>query len=111
MLKIAKIAIVVNLILALLFVYSNFFLWNSVNAEYPYLIASHWTPLGISAPHYAINNDGSIAIVQGIFWYFNTPFWIFWVLLVVNLYFMIRISKQVSHNEKTNLEKSSATLK
>ena len=39
MLKIAKIAIVVNLILALLFVYSNFFLWNSVNAEYPYLMS------------------------------------------------------------------------
>ena len=41
MLKIAKIAIVVNLALALLFVYSNFSLWNSVIAEYPYLIASH----------------------------------------------------------------------
>ena len=63
MLKVAKIAIVVNLTLALFFVYSNFSLWNSVNAEYPYLIASHWTPLGISAPHYAINYDGSIAVI------------------------------------------------
>jgi hypothetical protein len=98
MLKIAKIAIVVNLTLASLFVYSNFSLWNLVNAEYPYLIANHWTPLGISAPHYVINNEGSIAVVQGIFWYFNYPFWIFWVLLVANLYFMMRISKQASHN-------------
>ena len=98
MLKIAKIAIVVNLTLASLFVYSNFSLWNSVNAEYPYLIASHWTPLGINAPHYAINNDGTIAVIQGIFLYFNTPFWIFWVLLIANRYFIIRIRKQTSHN-------------
>jgi hypothetical protein len=60
-------AIVVNLTLAALFVYSNFFLWNLVNAEYLYLITNHWTSLGISAPHHAINNDGSIAIVQVIF--------------------------------------------
>jgi hypothetical protein len=98
MLKIAKIAIVVNFILASLFVYSNFSIWNSVNTEYPYLKASHWTPLGISAPHYVINNSGSIAIIQGIFWYFNTPFWIFWVLMGVNLYFVVRISKQTNHN-------------
>ena len=98
MLKIAKIAIVVNLTLASLFVYPNFSLWDSVNAEYPYLIVSHWTPFGISAPHYVINNDGTTAIIQSIFFYFNTPFWIFWVLLIVNLYFVLRISKQASHN-------------
>ena len=36
--KIAKYAIVVNIIIALIFVYSNFALWSLVNAEYPYLI-------------------------------------------------------------------------
>lgn len=93
MLKIAKYAIVVNLTLALLFVYSNFSLWNSVNAEYPYLIASHWSPLGISAPHYIISN-GSFAIVQTIYLYWNIPFWIFWVLLIANLYFILKIIKK-----------------
>ena len=75
-----------------------------MNAKYPYLIASHWSPLGISAPHYAINADGSYAIVQGIFSYFNSPFWIFWVLLIVNLYFIVKLSKEVkklSQNSKS----------
>jgi len=89
----AKYAIAVNLLLALVFVYSNFSIWDLVNAEYPYLIASHWSPLGISAPHYVIT-DGSIAIVQTVFLYFNTPFWIFWVLLAVNLFFILMISKE-----------------
>jgi hypothetical protein len=97
MLKIAKYAIVVNLTIALLFVYSNFSLWNSVNAEYPYLIASHWSPLGISAPHYIIS-DGSFAVVQTIYLYFNTPFWIFWILMAVNLFFIVKLTKTKASN-------------
>ena len=93
MLKIAKTAIICNIILALIFVYTNFSLWELVNAEYPYLIASHWSPLGISAPHYIISN-GSVSIVQTIYMYFNTPFWIFLLLLIVNLYFIVRLGKE-----------------
>jgi hypothetical protein len=103
--KIAKYAIVVNIIIALIFVYSNFALWSLVNAEYPYLITSHWSPLGISAPHYVINNDGSIAQLQTVYSYFNSPFWIFWVLLVANLYFILKISgkvKQTSNEAPKN---------
>jgi hypothetical protein len=103
MLKIAKYAMVFNLIMALIFVYSNFALWNSVNAEYPYLIASHWSPLGISAPHYVIT-DGSFSIVQTVYMYFNTPFWIFWVLLIANLYFIVKISTESKKQTQTNGE-------
>jgi hypothetical protein len=102
--RIIKYAIVINIFLALLFVYTNFSLWSLVNAKYPYLIASHWSPLGISAPHYAINADRSITVVQGIFSYFNSPFWIFWMLLIVNLYFIVELSKEVkklSQNSKS----------
>ncbi len=88
----ARIAVVTNFLLALLFTYSSFSLWNSVNAEYPYLIASHWSPLGISAPHYVIDN-GNLAVTQTLYMYFNTPFWVFWVVLVVNLYFIFRLQK------------------
>jgi len=101
MLKMAKLAIAVNLLLALLFVYSNFSLWGLVNAEYPYLIASNWSPLGISAPHYVIT-DGSFAIMQTVFLYFNTPFWIFWVLLAVNLFFILIISKDVMRQKQSS---------
>jgi len=96
--NIVKYAIATNIILALLFVYSNFTLWALVNAEYPYLIASHWSPLGITAPHYIIS-DSIIAIVQTVFLYFNTPFWIFWVLLIVNLCFIIKISKEAKQHK------------
>ena len=102
--RILKYAIVTNILLALLFVYSNFSLWSLVNAEYPFLIASHWSSLGINAQHYAINADGSIEVVQGIFSYFNSPFWIFWVLLIVNLYFILKLNtevKELSQNSKS----------
>ncbi len=91
--KIAKIAVVTNLLLALLFAYSSFSLWGLVDAEYPYLIASYWGPIGVSAPHYAVNSEGHIAVVQAIFWYYNFPFWIFFVALAVNLYFFYKLSK------------------
>jgi hypothetical protein len=103
MLKIAKYAMVFNLIMALIFVYSNFALWNSVNAEYPYLIASNWSPLGISAPHYIIT-DGSFSMVQTLYMYFNTPFWVFWVLLIANLYFIVKISKESKKRTQANGE-------
>ena len=93
MLKIVKIAVICNIILALIFVYTNFSLWNLVNSGYPYLIVSHWSPLGISAPHYIIN-DSSISIVQTLYLYFNTPFWIFWVLLVVDMFFIVILTKK-----------------
>jgi len=96
--KIVKYAIVTNILLALLFVYSNFALWGLVNGEYPYLITSHWSPLEISAPHYIINND-NVSIVQTIYMYFNTPFWIFWLLMVVNLYFVLKISRETKQQK------------
>ena len=58
-----------------------------------FLSLANWSPLGISATHYSYSN-GSIAIVQSVYLYWNTPFWIFWVLLIVNLYFIVKLSKE-----------------
>ncbi len=91
--KIAKYAIVINILLALIFVYSNFSLWASVNGDNNYIIASHWSPLGISAPHYIFDNN-KVSIVQTVYSYFNTPFWIFWLLLIVNLYLTAKLGKE-----------------
>jgi choline-glycine betaine transporter len=96
----AKYAIVINILLALIFVYSNFSLWSLVNGEYPYLIASHWSPLGIVAPHYVLI-DGSVSIVQTVYLYWNIPFWIFWVLMIVNVYFILRIGKELEKQSQT----------
>jgi len=90
--KIAQYAIVTNIILALVFVYSNFSLWNFVNAEYPFLVASHWSPLGIVAPHYQYT-DGNISLIQTPFLTFNYPFWIFWIAIAVNLVFIIKLGR------------------
>jgi disulfide bond formation protein DsbB len=90
--KIVKYAIAINLILALAFVYSNFSLWSFVNAESPFLVASHWSPLGIVAPHY-LYTDGSISQIQTPFLAFNYPFWIFWITLAMNLFFIVKFGK------------------
>jgi hypothetical protein len=95
MYKIAKYAIAINLIAGLIFIYSNFALWSLVNGEYPYVIASHWSPLGIVAPHYVIS-DGSFSMTQTLYLYFNSPFWLFWVLMIANIFFILRISKDAN---------------
>lgn len=99
--KIVKYAMATNLIVGLVFIYSNLTLWNLVNAESPYLIASHWSPLGIVATHYIIN-DGTFSMVQTLFLYFNTPFWIFWMLMVVNLIFLLMLSREIVKQRLTN---------
>ncbi len=91
--KIAMYAIATNLIVSLVFIYSNFTLWNSVNGESPYVIASHWSPLGIIATHYVIN-DGSYSMLTTFYSYFNYPFWLFFVAIAANLYFVYKLSKK-----------------
>jgi hypothetical protein len=101
MLKIAKYAITTNILLAILFLYSNFALWNSINGNSTTkIITSYRNPLFVSARHYSYVN-GVFDTVQGIFSYGNTPFWIFFILLVVNLIFFLKLSKdKVSRIQK-----------
>ena len=98
--KIVTYAIVINIILALVFVYSNFSLWNFVNAEYPVLVASHWSPFGIVAPHYQYA-DGNISLIQTPFLAFNYPFWIFWTMLAINLGFIIKLGRNKEAKQST----------
>jgi hypothetical protein len=98
--------IIVNVVLILLFIVSNFVIWNNVNgSSVKYdngtidasLITSHWGPIGINAPHYGFHN-GAFGMVAGIFWYYNFPFWLFFVAIAANLYFMVRLTKNQSKN-------------
>jgi hypothetical protein len=93
--------IIVNTFLVLLFIYSNNAIWNMVNGTTvnydngtvdAYLITSHWGPIGINAPHYGFHN-GAFGMVAGIFWYYNFPYWLFFISTVVNLYFIVKLSK------------------
>jgi hypothetical protein len=93
MLKIAKYAIITNILLALLFIYSNFTLWDLVNGNSTtLLITSHWNPLLVTAMHHSYVN-GIFSSVQNVFVYDNTPFWIFFILLAVNLFFLLKLSQ------------------
>jgi len=93
MLKIAKYAIITNILLALLFIYSNFTLWDLVNgSSTTLLITSHWNPLLVTAMHHSYVN-GIFSTAQTVFSYDNTPFWIFWIVIVANLYFIVKLSK------------------
>jgi len=98
--RITKYAIVANLLLALAFIYSNYSLWNFVNAEYPFLVASHWSPLGIVAPHYQYT-EGNISLIQTPFLAFNFPFWIFWTVLAINLVFIIKLGRNKETKQGT----------
>ncbi len=94
MIKIVKYAIIVNIILGLVFVYSNLSLWSQINGNSTSLIiSSSWNPFTVSAMHYSYLN-GVFSAVQTIFFYYNIPFWLFFVAIAVNLYFIVKLGKR-----------------
>ncbi len=95
--KIAKIAMVTNLILALLFIYSNLLVWdvfNGNNALHRTEFATHWGFNNYLLTFYDHLPDGSVGVVQGIFIYPNFPICVFFVALAVNLFFIYKLSKK-----------------
>ena len=86
--------IVVNASLVLLFIYANFSIWSVVNGngDSSLLITSIWGPVGISAPHYSYAN-GVLSQSLGIYWYYNFPYWLFFISTAVNLYFIAKKAK------------------
>ena len=90
MLRIVKLAIVTNSILSLLFVLSNYVIWDSFNRWQ--VTFSRWNPIAIVYTPGEYQN-GYHAIVSGQFMILNLPFWIFWVLMVANLYFVFKLQK------------------
>ncbi|MGD6810586.1 MAG: hypothetical protein ACQCN3_12885 [Candidatus Bathyarchaeia archaeon] len=90
--KFIIIAITINTILGLLFISSNFSIWYDISSSYPTVTAFQWSPILITAPHYVILDDG-IAMVQRIYSYINLPFWIFFVQMAVNLFFIVWLAR------------------
>jgi hypothetical protein len=87
--KITKIAIVTNLILALFFVYSNLEIWRILNnALTVTLKPSHWYLSAIDIQY----DTGMLDLTRMP----NFPFWIFFVALAVNLYFIYKLSKEAN---------------
>ncbi len=98
MLKIAKCAIIINIILSLLYVVSDYVLWSIIGGEswsYYGAVAS-WSPLYVT-PVYPIIT-GSRAYIPSLSTpmpLLNIPFLLFLVIFATNLYFIIKISKEL----------------
>ena len=91
--KIIKYAIIINIVLAFAFIYSNYSLWNFVNGNEPLLITSHWGPFTIyTLHHYYI--DGQLTTAETVFFTSNIPFWLFWTAIAINLFFMIMLGRR-----------------
>ncbi len=82
--------ITVNVILALFFVFSNIFLWLTVNNYVRYGLAMEWSPLTIHPVF--ITEVHSLPLGIGVS-QFNIPFWLFWVIFMVNIGFIIKLGK------------------
>ena len=79
-----------NVMLGVAFVFSSYYIWYSLE-EYPYTTA-HWSPFTVS---YVQRNlvDGELVSITAIRFIPNYPFWLFWVAMAVNLYFIVRLER------------------
>jgi hypothetical protein len=103
MLKIAKNAIIINMILSLFYVISDYVLWSIIGGEswsYYGAVAS-WSPLYMTPIYPIIKGsrayDPSLLIPVPLL---NIPFILFFVMFATNLYFIIKISKELNKPNK-----------
>jgi hypothetical protein len=107
MLKIAKIAIICNFMLSLLYVISDYVLWSIIGGEswsYYGAVAS-WSPLYVTPVYPMITGSRpynfSFSTPVPLL---NIPFLLFLVMFATNLYFIIKISKESKRQTQTNGE-------
>jgi hypothetical protein len=85
--KIARIAVVTNLVLALFFVYANLEIWRILNnALTVTLKPSYWYLSAIDIQY----DTGMLDQTRMP----NFPFWIFFIAIAINLYFIYKLSKK-----------------
>jgi hypothetical protein len=93
--------IVVDAILILLFVIGNYSIWDELNSEPNMLRSVKFGPYWIQDSHMGSLVNGSFSPVNGIVVILNFPFWLFFVTLAVNLYFMTKLAKtKTTENKK-----------
>ena len=84
MLRQLRTVIIVNALLGVLFVYSNYALWDTINGFRSMGWGkTDWTPL-------IVNVDTGMLVPLPLI---NVPFILFWVLLITNLYFTVSLQR------------------
>ncbi len=84
--------ILINVLLSVLFVASNYAIWNKVNADD--YSSPNWTPIGIG---YTVRGyfNGEL-VYDGLVFVYNYPFWLFWVAIITNMLFAIILLRSKS---------------
>ena len=85
--------IIVNAVLILLFVASNYGIWDMVNSN-THLGHTSMNAVNIVESMWGDVVDGNIERINGLSILPNLPFWLFFVTVAVNLYFIFKLSKK-----------------
>jgi D-alanyl-lipoteichoic acid acyltransferase DltB (MBOAT superfamily) len=93
--KIAKYAIIINVILSLLFVVSNFVFDYFANMPSHHAL---WSPLWLTFYNYqAAATIGDIGVPEP-----NFSFYFFWASIAINLYSILKLSTEAKKQSQTN---------
>jgi hypothetical protein len=88
MFKLVKYAIITNLVLSLLYVLSSLYLWDVVNRWLGGGSGSMWSAFYITL--YPLSENWHMVPIVPVV---NVPFWLFWVTIAINMYFIIKLQK------------------
>jgi hypothetical protein len=88
-----KLIILVNALLILLFVLSEYQIGNELNSYPNDLRYIRWSPFDIQDSHaYAFVNGNLVGIGAHVLM-LNFPFWLFFTAIAINMYFIYRLQK------------------
>ncbi len=93
--SLVKYALVTNIVLGLLFIYANYTNWEIFrgnNVAHTTIISTSWSPLIIGMVLYGVF-DGRLESIQTVSTYTNTPYLLFWILMLANMYFIWKLPK------------------
>jgi hypothetical protein len=85
--------IVVNAVLILFFIVANYAVWDMVNSN-THLGNTVMNPINIIESMWGDVIDGKVERIGGLSIMPNFPFWLFFVAIAVNLYFIYNLSKK-----------------
>ena len=91
-----KLVILVNALLGLLYAFFSFSLWEDVNRLFNVGYGTQWSALKVTA--FPIAESIHMVPVQQMN---NIPFWIFWIMLAANLYFIIKLERNREEKQGT----------
>jgi hypothetical protein len=87
-----KLMIMVNALLIFLFLIANYALWNMVNSN-THLGHTVMNPLNVIESMWGDVVEGEIYRIDGMGIMPNFPFWLFFVAIAINMYFIFRLQR------------------